>query len=77
IGLENTLKAMVEGLALGSYSVNKYQSEKKEEIEVTVHIGGHNIKEEEVELCETAIDEAIILSETTCLARDLVNEPAN
>ena len=77
IGLENTLKAMVEGLALGSYSFNKYKSDKKEEIEVTVHIGGHNIKEEEVELCEKAIDEAIILSETTCLARDLVNEPAN
>ena len=31
---------------------------KNEEVEVTVHIGGHNINEEEVELCEKAIDEA-------------------
>ncbi|MGU8607901.1 leucyl aminopeptidase [Clostridium perfringens] len=77
IGLENTLKAMVEGLALGSYSFNKYKSDKKEEVKVTVHIGGHNIKEEEVDLCEKAVNEAVLLSETTCLARDLVNEPAN
>ena len=77
IGIEDTLKAMVEGLALSSYTFNKYKSNKKEEADVTIHIGGHNIKEEDIERCEKAVSEAILLSETTCLARDLVNEPAN
>lgn len=77
IGLENTLKAMVEGLNLGAYSFDKYKSDKKEDYEVTIHIGGHNIKKDEVEFCEKVIDEAILLSETTSLARDLVNEPSN
>lgn len=77
IGLENTLKAMVEGLALGSYSFNKYKSNKSEDIEVTIHIGGHNIKEDAIEICEKVVEETMLLSETTCLARDLVNEPAN
>lgn len=77
IGMKDTIKAMVEGLALSSYTFNKYKSDKKEDGEVTVHIGGHNIKEEEIEVCEKAVSEALLLSETTCLARDLVNEPAN
>ena len=70
-------KAMTISLMLSDYKFDKYKSDKKEEVEVTVHIGGHNIKEEEVEFCEKVIDEAVLLSETTCLARDLVNEPAN
>lgn len=77
LSLEESLKALVEGMALASYTFNKYKSDKKEESEVEIHIGGHNLKEDEVEKCEKFVDEALLLSETTCLARDLVNEPAN
>lgn len=77
IGLENTLKAMVEGLNLGAYTFDKYKSDKKEDSEVIIHVGGHKIKKEYTELCENIIEEAVLLSEATTLARDLVNEPAN
>ena len=77
LSLEESLKALVEGMALASYSFNKYKSDKKEECEVVIHIGGHNIKDDKIKDCEKFVEEALLLSETTCLARNLVNEPAN
>ncbi|MGG5463178.1 leucyl aminopeptidase [Clostridium sp. B9] len=77
LSLEDSIQAIVEGMALASYTFDKYKSDKKEEANVCVHIGGHNIKEEEIELAKKAVEEATLLAETTCLARDLVNEPSN
>ena len=73
--LKLTVKAIVEGLLLSNYEFNKYKSEKKNEIlgEVSLVYNG----EDRLEDAKEALKEGIILAESTILARDLVNEPAN
>lgn len=51
IGLERTLKAMIEGLNLGK-SLNTYENN-----QITICVGGHNLKKEDIPLCEKVIKE--------------------
>lgn len=69
------VKAMVEGLNFGDYSFDKYKTDKKEKSELEISIAG--VPEEKLDKVAEYVEEASILSETTLLARDLVNEPAN
>lgn len=69
------VKAIVEGIGLGAYKFDKYKTEKKEEESFEVSIG--NVALDALEKVEAYIDEASTLVETTVIARDLVNEPAN
>lgn len=69
------IKAIVEGIGFGDYKFDKYKSDKKAEKNIEVCIG--NIPLEKLEEAKECIDEAALLVDTTLLARDLVNEPAN
>lgn len=69
------IKAIVEGIGFGDYKFDKYKSDKKPEKNIEVCIG--NIPLEKLEEAKESIDEAALLVDTTLLARDLVNEPAN
>ena len=69
------VKSMVEGLSFGDYKFDKYKSDKKEQTNLDVCIG--NVDDKRVNEAEEYINEANILVQTTLLARDLVNEPAN
>lgn len=68
------VKSMVEGLSFGEYKFDKYKSDKREETCLEVCIDNIERRMEDV---EQYINEANIIAETTLLARDLVNEPAN
>lgn len=69
------IKAIVEGIGFGDYKFDKYKSDKKTEKNIEVCMG--NIPLEKLEEAKESIDEAVTLINTTLLARDLVNEPAN
>lgn len=69
------IKAIVEGFGFGDYKFDKYKSDKKTEKNIEVCIG--NIPLEKLEEAKESIDEAATLVDTTLLARNLVNEPAN
>lgn len=69
------IKAIVEGIGFGDYKFDKYKSDKKAEKNIEVCIG--NIPLEKLEEAKDSIDEAALLVDTTLLARNLVNEPAN
>jgi leucyl aminopeptidase len=80
VELNLVVKAMVEGAGLSSYKFNKYKSDKnddKELREFEFSIGSSNIDDIKALDVDKFIEEAKILVETTILARDLVNEPAN
>ncbi len=70
---EGYIAALAEGVMLGAYDFDKYKTKNGEESEIEdVVILSKDIKErrfdEEIELART-------ISESTCLVRDLVNEP--
>lgn len=69
------IKSIVEGIGFGDYKFDKYKSDKKNDKNIEVCIG--NIPLEKLEEAKESIDEAALLVDTTLLARDLVNEPAN
>lgn len=73
--LKTTVKAMVDGILLSDYEFNKYKGEKKKKTLEEVNLVYHG--ENGLEEAKEALDEGIILAESTILARDLVNEPAN
>jgi len=72
LSIGDTVKSMIEGISFGEYKFDKYKSEVDENLEIEVSI----CTDDSIDLNEY-IDEASILVETTKLARDLVNEPAN
>jgi leucyl aminopeptidase len=67
-------KAMVEGLSFAEYKFDKYKTDKKEKTAIEISISAAADK---IEAAEEYINEAKVIVETTLLARDLVNEPAN
>lgn len=75
LSLEDTIKAMVEGIGFGEYKFDKYKSDAKESLEIEVSICAD--ESEKLNSIDEYIEEASILVETTKIARDLVNEPAN
>ncbi len=73
--LDNFVKAAVEGIELSKYKFDKYlKKEEEENAPETEFLFGEF--EADVNF-EELICEAEILSESVCIARDLVNEPAN
>lgn len=77
VSVEDTLSAMMEGLALSSYKFNKYKSDSKEETSVNVSLGGSILEDANLSSYEQILKETNILVEAVCNARNLVNEPAN
>lgn len=76
ISIEDSVRAMIEGLSLSNYKFNKYKSdrEKIDETDVSITIGGHNLEHKDY---SDIVEESKILVETVFNARDLVNEPSN
>lgn len=76
ISIEDSVRAMIEGLSLSNYKFNKYKSdrEKIDETDVSITIGGHNLEYKDY---SDIVEESKILVETVFNARDLVNEPSN
>lgn len=75
LSVDDIIKAIVEGVGFGEYKFDKYKSEVDENLEFELSIcieDSGNINS-----IYEYIDEASVLVETTKLARDLVNEPAN
>lgn len=67
---DENVEALVEGLILGSYSFDKYKSDKKDNKSINVNI---NIDDK----FKGAVETGKILAQATITARDLINEPAN
>lgn len=70
------VKGATEGLILGAYKFDKYSTEEKEAKDLIIDLGGHRCNVELGQF-EAVVEEAVMLSEGTIIARDLVNEPAN
>lgn len=70
------VKGATEGLILGAYKFDKYSTEEKKAKDLIVDLGGHRCNVE-LDQFEAVVEEAVMLSEGTIIARDLVNEPAN
>ena len=67
ISIEDSVRAMIEGLSLSNYKFNKYKSDREK-------IDGHNLEHKDY---SDIVEESKILVETVFNARDLVNEPSN
>jgi len=74
IGLEASAQAIAEGAILGLYTFSKYRKPEYDDIEEMLIVAEDK---EEVPKIEAAVDKAKIVASATCLARDMVNEPAN
>ena len=70
------VQGLAEGLALASYRFDRYRTPDKPETAVE-SVTLLAATEEEARILQAACDRAQILSDATCLARDLVNEPPN
>lgn len=75
LNLEEKITASVEGLSFADYKFDKYKTDKKEQSSLEVCIGG--IDDSRLYEAKEYLCEASTIVETTLLARDLVNEPAN
>jgi len=69
-------KAIVEGIKLGGYSFDLYKSEKSSKNIETLTISLEEYSDKELTLvsAQDAIEEAIIISDATNLAKDIVNQ---
>ena len=67
-------KAIVEGAVLGLYSFSRYKKPDYEDIGEMVIVGR---EQSTIPVVERGVHEGRIMAEATCLARDMVNEPAN
>ncbi|MCP4581642.1 MAG: leucyl aminopeptidase [candidate division Zixibacteria bacterium] len=68
---ESSLGAFVEGVILGGYSFDKYKSKKRNILSLRLII------EEKYRKFRKEINKSVVLAESACFARDLVNTPAN
>ena len=66
--VDNSASAVAEGLLLGTYRFTAYKSEPKDSKIQRILFTGKDGE---------ALDRAAIVAEATCLARDLINEPAS
>ena len=67
-------QAIVEGAVLGLYSFSRYKKPDYEDIGEMVIVGR---EQSTIPVVERGVHEGRIMAEATCLARDMVNEPAN
>ncbi len=73
----DTLRGMVEGIMLGAYSFEAYKSKKSEQKlkEITISIEEYHSFELLITSCQKAVNDAIIVAESTNFTRDIVNTP--
>jgi len=71
---EAAAEAIVEGSLLGLYSFTRYKKPEHEDIEEILIVERETSK---FAALEQSIHKGKIMAEATCLARDMVNEPAN
>ncbi|UTC66788.1 MULTISPECIES: leucyl aminopeptidase [unclassified Treponema] len=69
-----TASAIAEGMLHATYQYDKFKSDRKELMEITVNYNPEKGKEDRA---EKGIGEAVKLMEAVFLTRDLVNEPPN
>jgi leucyl aminopeptidase len=69
------VKSMVEGLRFGDYKFDRYKTDKKEQADLEIGLGG--VPDEKLKETEEYVKEANNIANATILARNLVNEPAN
>jgi leucyl aminopeptidase len=67
-------QAIVEGAVLGLYSFSRYKKPDYEDIGEMLIVGR---EQSTIPVVERGVHEGRIMAEATCLARDMVNEPAN
>lgn len=70
------LQGLTEGLMLGSYRFNQYQRS-DEKVTALEQVTFLTVTDAESRSLTSALERGLILSDATCLARDLVNEPPN
>jgi leucyl aminopeptidase len=75
INLGEIVTAIVEGLSFGDYKFDRYKTDRKEQPALEICIGG--VDESSYSDVVEYLSESNTIVETTLLARDLVNEPAN
>ena len=63
-----SIEAVVEGVILGGYDYNRYKSESKELTLKDIYLTCKDIKK-----LSKAFEEAVIIAESTCFTRDIVN----
>ncbi len=68
---------MVEGFILGSYSFEKYKSQKSKSHlkEIIISLEDYREFELDLESCESALEKSKIIAEATNFTRDIVNTP--
>ena len=76
LAVEQAARAITEGAILGLYTFNKYQwaGKSRRDPELVTILERDRSKLQEM---QRGIDIGKVLAESTCLARDMVNEPAN
>ncbi len=72
----DVVQAAVEGVVLGNFEPNRYQTEEKDEKVITaLRLAGVPPKEQKA--LEAAVQRGLVTGEAQNFARDLVNEPGN
>ncbi len=71
------LRGVVEGFILGSYSFEKYKSQKSKSHlkEIIISLEDYREFELNLESCESALEKSKIIAEATNFTRDIVNTP--
>ncbi len=71
------LKAIVEGAILGSYSFDRYKSNKKSDLkrEIIISLEEYDEKEIKIEHAKKALKSAVEIAEATNFTKDIVNTP--
>lgn len=75
--IKRTVKAIVEATLLTEYSFQKYMASKKDFSVKILNLVQATNNDLDLKDIESAIEEGTILSRSTIIARDLVNEPSN
>jgi len=74
IEVGESARAITEGILLGLYEFTKYKASETTEVEDVTILTTPEVR---LDAVSTSVDEGIVLSESTCLARDMGNEPSN
>ncbi|WP_375792460.1 leucyl aminopeptidase [Clostridium chauvoei] len=77
LSVKDMAKAFTYSAKLANYTFDKYKTSKKENVELNISIGVHNIDNEVKESVDLFIEEGTALADAVILARNLVNEPSN
>jgi len=75
ICLKTIVKAMTEGIFLSNYQFDKYKGKKAKKTLEQLNLVYQG--QDRLEEVKEALEEGLVLAESTILARNLVNEPAN